>query len=162
MTDNNAFLVIYNKAVSYLDSACSDIDTAITEAKASIEDYKLLKQSIITKAVTKGLNPNVPMKSSGIAWIGKIPEHWTISKLKYLLNSPLQYGANESGIPYEAELPRYIRITDIDLDGNLKNDSMLSLSENQASGYILEDEDILLARSGATVGKAFYYQKHLQ
>ncbi len=148
-----------NKAVSFLDSACSDIDTAIAEAKASIEDYKLLKQSIITKAVTKGLNPTVPMKDSGIKWIGEIPEHWTISKLKYLLDSPLQYGANESGIPYETELPRYIRITDIDLDGNLKNDSMLSLNEDQASGYILDDEDILLARSGATVGKAFYYQK---
>lgn len=76
---------------SYLNSACTDIDTAIAEAKASIEDYKLLKQSIITKAVTKGLNPNVPMKSSGIAWIGEIPKHWTVVPFKSKISSIVDY-----------------------------------------------------------------------
>lgn len=69
------------------------------------------------------------------------------------------YGANDSGIPFDETLPRYIRITDITLDGKLKDEGKLSLSEESASPYILEDDDILFARSGATVGKAFIYKK---
>lgn len=85
-------LVKEQKAIaSYLNSACTDIDTAIAEAKASIEDYKLLKQSIITKAVTKGLNPNVPMKDSGIEWIGEIPEHWDVVPFKRKISSIVDY-----------------------------------------------------------------------
>jgi type I restriction enzyme S subunit len=75
---------IQEAIVSYLDSACADIDTAIAEAKASIDEYKLLKQSVIIQAVTKGLDPNVPMKDSGVEWIGEIPEHWGIAKIASL------------------------------------------------------------------------------
>ena len=79
--------------------------------------------------------------------------------LKRLLKSPLQYGANSSGTDFISDLPRYIRITDIDSDGNLKQDGAKSIIEEDAAPYILEDGDILLARSGATVGKAFLYKK---
>lgn len=65
-----------SRIVAYLDSACANLDATIAEAKASIEEYKLLKQSVITQAVTKGLDPTVPMKDSGVEWIGRIPEHW--------------------------------------------------------------------------------------
>ena len=67
---------------SYLDTQCAKIDEIIAQAKASIEDYKQWKASIIYEAVTKGLNPNVEMKDSGIPWIGKIPVHWAISRIK--------------------------------------------------------------------------------
>lgn len=144
---------------SYLDTQCAKIDGIIAQAKASIEDYKQWKASIIYEAVTKGLDPNVEMKDSGIEWIGKVPMRWKIVRLKYLLSTPLQYGANETGLPYDESLPRYIRITDITLDGKLKTSGMQSLSEEKSEGYILDDEDILLARSGATVGKAFYYRE---
>lgn len=144
---------------SYLDAQCAKIDEIIAQAKASIEDYKQWKASIIYEAVTKGLDPNVEMKDSGIEWIGKVPMRWKIVRLKYLLSTPLQYGANETGLPYDESLPRYIRITDITLDGKLKTSGMQSLSEEKSEGYILDDEDILLARSGATVGKAFYYRE---
>lgn len=144
---------------AYLDTQCAKIDEIIAQAKASIEDYKQWKASIIYEAVTKGLNPNVEMKDSGIEWIGKVPMRWKIVRLKYLLSTPLQYGANETGLPYDESLPRYIRITDITLDGKLKTSGMQSLSEEKSEGYILDDEDILLARSGATVGKAFYYRE---
>ncbi|GHT54654.1 restriction endonuclease S subunit [Bacteroidia bacterium] len=81
--------------------------------------------------------------------------------LKRLLLQPLQYGANESGVEYSADLPRYVRITDISADGLLKTDKAKSLSSEKAKPYILKDGDILLARSGATVGKSFLYQsKH--
>ena len=97
------------------------------------------------------------MKPSGIPWIGDIPEGWETRRLKGIISRPLQYGASESGVAYKETLPRYIRITDISLDGKLKNEGALSLSEETARDYILQDHDILLARSGATVGKAFFY-----
>lgn len=61
---------------SYLDAQCAKIDEIIAQAKASIEDYKQWKASIIYEAVTKGLDPNVEMKDSGIEWIGKMPKRW--------------------------------------------------------------------------------------
>lgn len=99
------------------------------------------------------------MKDSGVEWIGQIPSDWDVSKIKYLIKSPLQYGANESGIDYDEQLPRYIRITDITMDNELKEDGKLSLDNTTAKPYLLKDEDILFARSGASVGKTFFYRK---
>lgn len=98
------------------------------------------------------------MKDSGVEWIGMIPIDWEARKLKYLLGCSMQYGANESGIEYDEKLPRYIRITDIDSKNNLKTENKLSLTEQMAKDYILNDNDILFARSGATVGKTFLYK----
>jgi len=81
------------------------------------------------------------------------------TRLKYCLAMPLQYGANESGVPYEETLPRYIRITDINSDNSLKDDEVLSLPLDIATPYILQDGDILFARSGGTVGKTFFYER---
>lgn len=146
---------------NYLDYQCSQIDLLLQKALTSIEEYKKLKQAVITQAVTKGVRGEREMKDSGVECIGKIPTTYSICKLKYLLKNPLKYGANESGIPYSDSLPRYIRITDITPDGNLKYTGKLSLSEESAKDYILEDGDILFARSGATVGKTFiYYQSY--
>ena len=80
------------KIVSYLDTQCAKIDEIIAQAKASIEDYKQWKASIIYEAVTKGLDPNVEMKESGVPWIGKMPINWTISALKNLCT--MQAGKN--------------------------------------------------------------------
>ena len=145
----------------FLDLECSSIDKILFKTRSSIEEYKKLKQAVITQAVTKGVCGEREMKDSGVEWIGEIPTTYSIFKLKYLLNNPLKYGANKSGIPYSDSLPRYIRITDITPDGNLKYTGKLSLSEESAKDYILEDGDILFARSGATVGKTFiYYQSY--
>lgn len=70
----------------YLDDRCSKIDEIIAEATASIEEYKELKQAVIFETVTKGLDKNVPMKDSGVEWIGNVPSHWQIIRLKYLMN----------------------------------------------------------------------------
>jgi type I restriction enzyme S subunit len=78
--------------------------------------------------------------------------------LKRLLISPFQYGANDSGVEFSPTLPRYIRITDISLGGNLKNDGLKSLTNKIAEPYLLADGDILFARSGATAGKTFLYK----
>ena len=68
--------------VSYLDFQCEQIDCIISDAKASIEEYKSWKASIIYETVTKGLDPNVEMKDSGVEWIGKMPTHWLLSRVK--------------------------------------------------------------------------------
>ncbi len=70
------------KIVDYLDSKCAEIDTVIKKTEESIEEYKKLKQSIITEAVTKGIRPGRKMKPSGIEWIGDIPEEWNIVRIK--------------------------------------------------------------------------------
>lgn len=66
---------------AYLNTQCAKIDEIIAQAKASIEDYKQWKASIIYEAVTKGLNPNVEMKDSGIEWVGRMPVHWACQKV---------------------------------------------------------------------------------
>ena len=70
---------------AYLDTQCAKIDEIIAEAKASIEDYKQWKASIIYEAVTKGLDPNAEMKDSGIEWIGEIPKEWSILRIKSII-----------------------------------------------------------------------------
>lgn len=70
-----------NKIVEYLDNKCFQIDFLISDAKSSIDEHKAWKSSIIYEAVTKGLDPNVEMKDSGIEWIKKIPASWGISKI---------------------------------------------------------------------------------
>ena len=75
---------IQEQISAYLDAQCAKIDEIIAEAKASIEDYKKWKASIIYEAVTKGMNPDAEMKESGIYWIGKIPKQWGLKRLKYM------------------------------------------------------------------------------
>lgn len=70
--------------VSFLDRKCSAIDTAIEKTKKSIEKLEEYKKAVITKAVTKGLDPDAKMKDSGIEWIGEVPEGWEVKRLKYL------------------------------------------------------------------------------
>jgi type I restriction enzyme, S subunit len=79
-------------------------------------------------------------------------------KLKYLQSDKFQYGASESADQHVEGDPRYIRITDITADGLLRDDTYRTLPRSIANQYVLEDGDILLARSGATVGKSCYYQ----
>ena len=71
---------------NYLDDRCSKIDAIIAEAKASIEEYELLKQSMIAEKTTKGLNKNCILKDSGFVWMGKIPNHWELKPFRHVLN----------------------------------------------------------------------------
>ena len=75
---------IQNRIVSYLDHKCSQIDAIIARQQEVIEKLKAYKLSVISEAVTKGLDPNVPMKDSGVEWIGKIPKHWNVAKMKFV------------------------------------------------------------------------------
>ena len=142
----------------FLDEKTAKIDQTISIKEKEILLLKERRQILIQKAVTKGLNPKVKLKNSGVDWIGEIPEHWEVRKLKYCLNSKLKYGANESGVEYNPDLPRYVRITDFGFDGDLSEEKKLSLTWKQGSDYLLSDGDILFARSGATVGKSYQFK----
>ena len=78
------------KAIAdFLDKKCEEIDELVALQEKIIEELKAYKQSVITETVCKGLNPNAPMKDSGVEWIGEIPEHWSLCKLKnYLSQTP--------------------------------------------------------------------------
>ena len=106
------------------------------------------------------MEPYETYKDSGIEWIGEIPVGWEVKKLKYLLNESLKYGANEAALFENREHPRYIRITDFGGNGKLREETFKSLPPEIASDYILENGDILFARSGATVGKTFQFKNY--
>ena len=75
-----------HKITDYLDTECARIDAVIEQTRASIEEYKKLKQAVITQAVTKGIRPNRSMRDSGIEWIGNIPSEWKVIKHKYVMH----------------------------------------------------------------------------
>lgn len=69
----------------FLNQRCAEIDTVLDKTRTSIEEYKKLKQAIITQAVTKGIRGDRPMKESGVIWLDTVPAEWTISKIKYTI-----------------------------------------------------------------------------
>lgn len=69
------------RIASYLNKECSRIDEVIAKTKESIEEYKKLKQAVITEAVTKGIRPNREMKDSGVEWIGEVPANWNVCRI---------------------------------------------------------------------------------
>lgn len=79
-------LVEQTAIAAYLDEKCATIDVIIAEAKASIEEYKSWKASVIFETVTKGLNPNAEMKDSGVEWIGEVPGGWAVERLKAMFS----------------------------------------------------------------------------
>ncbi|WP_195375113.1 restriction endonuclease subunit S [Parabacteroides leei] len=87
--------------VSYLDKKCADIDKVIATQQRRIELLQELKQSTITHAVTRGLNPNAKMKDSGVEWIGEVPEHWELIPFKYI--SDIIMGQSPSGDDIKSE-----------------------------------------------------------
>jgi len=143
---------------AFLDRETARIDALIQKKQRQIELLHAKRSALISHAVTKGLDPNAKMKDSGIEWLGEIPAHWEVKRLKFVVSEPLKYGANEAAELDDSTLPRYIRITDVDADGRLRDETFKSIPEEVARPYLLREGDLLLARSGATVGKSFYYE----
>lgn len=86
------------RIVTFLDAQCAEIDTVLEKTRASIEEYKKLKQAVITQAVTKGIRGDRPMKDSGIEWIGEIPAEWKVNLIKNVATTG-SGGTPESGNP---------------------------------------------------------------
>jgi len=147
------------KIAAFLDHETTKIDALIGKKERLIELLREKRTALITQAVTKGLDLSVPMKDSGVEWLGKIPAHWEVKRLKFVLAAPLKYGANESAELDDPDLPRYVRITDIDESDGLREETFKSLPPEVAKEYLLREGDLLFARSGATAGKTFLYRK---
>jgi type I restriction enzyme S subunit len=148
------------RIATYLDASCAAIDAAVAAKRHQIETLDALRKETVTRAITRGLKPSTRTKPSGDDWLGEIPTHWSAPCLKRLLREPLTYGLNEAAELEERDLPRYLRITDFDADGNLREDTFRSLSREIAREALLEPNDVLFARSGATVGKTFLFRNY--
>ena len=143
----------------YLDETCSKIDEIIAEAKASIDEYKELKQSVIFEAVTKGLDKNVEMKDSGIEWIGKIPVDWNIAKINRVAwttsgATPLRSKETEY---YDNAVIRWVRT--LDLNNGHVTDSSEKITETalkNSSCSIMPVKTVCVAMYGGagTIGKS--------
>ncbi|MBQ0327731.1 restriction endonuclease subunit S [Providencia rettgeri] len=92
--------------------------------------------------------------------VGVIPKDWEISQLRDLLKTPPKYGINAPAVPLEGKLPVYIRITDISEDGYFKPSEKVGVKSQFSSQYQLANGDIVLARTGASVGKSYLYKEH--
>jgi type I restriction enzyme S subunit len=141
--------------VRFLEHANGRLERAIRAKRKVIALLNEQKQAIIHRAVTRGLNPEAPLKPSGIPWLGPIPAHWEVRRMRHCIIGKLAYGANAAADFDNPDWPRYLRITDFDTTGRLKSDTFRSLPPQVAKDYLVESGDILFARSGATVGKAF-------
>ena len=147
-----------SRIADYLDEKCDAIDRYIEKQQQIIEKLKAYKQAVITEAVTKGLDPTVPMKHSGIEWIGMIPEHWMVAKLANLFSFLGGYAFNSDTYIPETN-NQIIRI------GNVKNDNLLFdanpvyISDEfakQVDRFKLQADDILFTMTG-TKGKRDYF-----
>ena len=131
-----------DKIVSYLDKVTSKIDEAIAQQQKMIDLLNERKQIIINNAVTKGLNPDAPMKDSGIDWIGEIPEHWEQKRLRFLCN--IKTGDKDT-IDREdnGKYPFYVRSPKIE----------------HINSFSFDGEAVLMAGDGVGAGKVFHYVK---
>lgn len=141
----------------YLDMHCAKLDSIISDLEQQIETLQKYKKSLITEAVTKGLNKSVPMKDSGIEWIGKVPEPWDIKRIKYI-STLITKGATPDDISFiEDELHpiRFIKAENIQ-NGKLHQEPefFITTADNVTlQRAILRDKDILFVIAGATIGK---------
>lgn len=143
---------------SYLDSKCSRIDEIIEAHQVIIEKLKEYKLSIITETVTKGINPNVEMKESGIEWIGKIPMKWNVGKTLYALSMPITDGPHETpelfdkGIPFVSAEAVSCGNGVIDFE-HIRGYISQEFYEECCKKYVPKINDIYMIKSGATTGK---------
>ncbi|MCY3549290.1 MAG: restriction endonuclease subunit S [Candidatus Poribacteria bacterium] len=144
---------------NFLDRKTGQIDELIRIKERRIELLQEQRTVLINQAVTKGLDPNVEMKPSGVEWIGEIPKHWTLTRLKYISKIPVTYGLNIEADRYTTEGIRLIRITDIGEGGSLAQKGVYLPEDCVPQEQMLNSYDLLFSRSGATVGKSYL---HLQ
>lgn len=145
--------------VQTLDQKLDSVLHILARKHTLIEKLKEKRSTIIHHAITQGLVGGVKLIDSGVNWIGQVPEHWQVKKLKLLTKKPFQYGLNEAGIEDNPNNPRFIRITDVDSAGVLRLDTFASIDPGTAVNHILNEGDVLFARTGATAGKTFMYEK---
>lgn len=142
------------RIAAFLDAECAEIDAVLEKTRASIEEYKNLKQAIITQAVTKGVRGDRPMKDSGIEWIGEIPAEWEIRKIFRAINKVgdidhYMPDSVDDGIPYLMTGDLQEKLSDV----NLKHCKKVSFQDYEmlSSKIRVSKGDVIFARY-ATIG----------
>jgi type I restriction enzyme S subunit len=128
------------RIAAFLDRETAKIDGLVAEQRRLMELLKEKRQAIISHAVTQGLNPHVPMKPSGIEWLGEVPKHWEVRKLKYLCD--IQTGDKD---------------TENAVDDGLYPFFVRSQTVERINSMAFDCEAILTAGDGVGVGKVFHY-----
>jgi type I restriction enzyme, S subunit len=137
--------------VDFLDRETKRIDDLINEREKQLNLLSEKRQALITKAVTKGINPKVKFKDSGIDWAGEIPEHWITIRLKYL--GDIFYGLSQPP-KYILEGTALVRATNV-YRGTIKHEGLVFIDEAQLETekkVKLNVGDIIVVRSGAYTG----------
>lgn len=143
----------------FLDTQCAKIDGVIADIEKQIEILQKYKKSLITEAVTKGLDRSVPMKDSGIVWIGKVPEHWEFKRLKFMLENSTDsmkvgpFGSALSGNDFTDE-GKWVYNQRVVLDKNFSENTTFISEEKyrEMRGFSVYPGDILITTRG-TIGK---------
>lgn len=142
------------RIAAFLDAECAEIDAVLEKTRASIEEYKKLKQAVITQAVTKGIRGDRPMKDSGIEWIGEIPAEWEIRKIFRVINKVgdidhYMPDSVDDGIPYLMTGDLQEKLSDV----NLKRCKKVSFQDYEmlSSKIRVSKGDVIFARY-ATIG----------
>lgn len=142
------------RIVTFLDAQCAEIDAVLEKTRASIEEYKKLKQAVITQAVTKGIHGDRPMKDSGIEWVGDIPAEWEIRKIFRAINKVgdidhYMPDSVDDGIPYLMTGDLQEKLSDV----NLKRCKKVSFQDYEmlSSKIRVSKGDVIFARY-ATIG----------
>lgn len=146
----------------FLDKECAQIDSIAADLEKQIDLLQQYKKSLITETVTKGLDKSVPMKDSGVEWIGEIPVGWELSRIKYLTDNhhPYPIGDGDHGMikadDYLTEGIPYIRVLNLTWGSGLNLENLVFISKEMNSlikNSELKPNDILIAKTGATIGK---------
>ena len=138
------------RIAAFLDAECAEIDAVLEKTRASIEEYKKLKQAVITQAVTKGIRGDRPMKDSRIEWIGEIPESWEVSSVRYI--GQLQNGISKGGEFFGKGFP-FVSYGDVYKNYELPHSvsGLIDTTEDERATYSVEYGDIFFTRTSETI-----------
>lgn len=138
------------RIAAFLDAECAEIDAVLEKTRASIEEYKKLKQAVITQAVTKGIRGDRPMKDSGIEWIGEIPAEWRKTQLRHCaaIKSGITLGKKYEKTDSLVERP-YLRVANVQ-DGyvDLSVLTTIEVTQDEDLKYRLRAGDVLMTEGG--------------
>jgi type I restriction enzyme S subunit len=148
------------RIAAFLDRKCAEIDSVIADTQKTIDEYKALKQSIITEAVTKGVRGERKMKDSGVEWIGDVPEEWKVIKCSRII-SGTQNGLTRRDTE-KSEGDIVLKLKNIDSNGYIDYSEVnrISLTAKEIETYELQEGDFLFVRvngSKSLVGKCAIY-----
>lgn len=133
---------------AFLDHETAKIDTLIEKQQQLIKLLKEKRQAVISHAVTKGLNPDAPMKNSGVEWLGEVPEHWAVAKLGHRYQIQLGKMLDDKKIS-GSFLERYLRNTDVQWSGiNIFDLPMMDFRPYERERYLVRKGDLLVCEGG--------------